>query len=109
MVDAANAALKHKVAVKCATITPNRQRVGGIPSQADVEKPQRHHPRHVRRHCFPRSHFDPVHPALHSPTWTKPITIARHAYGDVYKAVEYRVPGAGKAELVFTNSSGAET
>lgn len=35
--------------------------------------------------------------------WKKPITIARHAYGDIYKAVEYRVPGAGKAEMIFTD------
>jgi len=41
--------------------------------------------------------------------WEQPITIARHAYGDVYKAVEYRVPGAGKAELVFTNDEGQTT
>ena len=40
--------------------------------------------------------------------WEKPVTIARHAYGDLYKAVEYRVPGAGKAELVFTDESGRE-
>ena len=40
--------------------------------------------------------------------WEKPVTIARHAYGDLYKAVEYRVPGAGKAELVFTDENGRE-
>ena len=43
------------------------------------------------------------------PTWTKPITIARHAYGDVYKNVEIKVPGAGKAELVFTAEDGTVT
>ena len=42
-------------------------------------------------------------------TWVKPITIARHAYGDVYKATEMKVPGAGKAELVFTDENGNET
>ena len=40
--------------------------------------------------------------------WKKPITIARHAYGDIYKAVEYRVPGPGKAEMVFTDEGGKE-
>ena len=42
-------------------------------------------------------------------SWKKPVTIARHAYGDLYKAVEYRVPGKGKAELVFTDENGVET
>ena len=48
-----------------------------------------------------------IEPYVH--TWKKPITIARHAYGDVYKATEMKVPGAGKAELVFTAADGTET
>ena len=48
-----------------------------------------------------------IHPVVR--TWKQPITIARHAYGDIYKATEYRVPEEGKAELVFTNKDGKET
>ena len=107
-VDAANAALKHKVAVKCATITPNRQRVEEYHLKQMWKSPNA-----TIRAMLDGTVFrapiltQSIRPYI--PTWTKPITIARHAYGDVYKAVEYRVPGAGKAELVFTNSSGAET
>ena len=75
------------VAVKCATITPNAQRDGGVPQlDRDVEKPERHHPLHPGRHGLPRA--DPASTAS-SPwcsNWKKPITIARHAYGDVYKS-----------------------
>ena len=75
----------------------------------DVEVPQRApSARRWTAPCSARpSSLEAIKPVVTS--WKKPITIARHAYGDVYKAVEYRVPGAGKAELVFTDESGAET
>ena len=57
-IDSANATLKHGVAVKCATITPNAQRVERIRSETDVEKPQRHHPRDYGRHGIPRAYIN---------------------------------------------------
>jgi isocitrate dehydrogenase len=69
-----------------------------------VEEPQRHHPRHARRHRLPRAHRGQGHRACRE--LEAPITIARHAYGDVYKNVEMRVPGPGKVELVFTDAEG---
>ena len=50
--------------------------------------------------------IDSIKPVVKN--WKKPITIARHAYGDVYKCTEFRIPGAGKAELVFTGADGSE-
>ncbi len=73
-------------------------------SEPDVEEPQRHHPRHAGRHRVPRPHHDQRHQA--GGALEKPITIARHAYGDVYKTTEIRIPGPGKAELVFTGDDG---
>ena len=82
-IDSANAALKYGVAVKCATITPNAQRVDEYGLKEMWKSPN-------------------------GTIWKKPITIARHAYGDVYKNTETRIPGAGKAELVFTGENGEE-
>ena len=66
-----------------------------------MEKPQRHHPRHLGRH------LKGIEPCVKN--WKKPITIARHAYGDVYKNAEMKIPGPGKAELVYTAADGTET
>ncbi len=105
---AAEANKKYKVAVKCATITPNAQRVTEY-NLTEMWKS----PNGTIRAALDGTVFrapiliDSVKPSVR--TWKKPITIARHAYGDVYKNTEYRVPGAGKAELVFTDEAGNET
>ena len=106
-VDAALATEKYGVAVKCATITPNAQRVEEYHLKQMWKSPNG-----TIRAMLDGTVFrapiivDGVEPTVR--TWKAPITIARHAYGDVYKAVEYRVPGPGKAELVFTDDHGAE-
>ncbi len=106
--DAAEATKRLGVAVKCATITPNAARkeeyslsrlypspnatirgiIGGTVFRAPILAPS------VKRYIS---------------TWTKPITIARHAYGDIYKNIETRVPAGGKCELVVTDADGKET
>ena len=104
-VDAAMAAKKHGVAVKCATITPNAQRV----EEYDLKEMWRS-PNGTIRSIMEGTVFrapiivDGIEPYVQN--WTKPITIARHAYGDVYKSVEIIAPGPGKAELVFTGDDG---
>ena len=87
---------------------PQRPARGGVPPAPDVEEPQRRHPLYARRHHLPRTHRGQGHRACGQVLELAPITIARHGYGDVYKNVEYRVPGAGKAELVFTDADGHE-
>ena len=81
---------------------------GGIQPERDVEEPKWNDPRDSRRNGFPRSHPHRQHPPR-GEKLEKPITIARHAYGDIYKATEYRVPTEGKAEIVFTDKDGKET
>ena len=106
-IDAAEANKKYGVAVKCATITPNAQRMDEYKLHEMWKSPNG-----TIRAALDGTVFrapimiDSIKPAVKF--WKKPITIARHAYGDVYKAVEYRVPGPGKAELVFTDDHGAE-
>ena len=106
--EAARANLRYGVAVKCATITPNRQRVAEY-GLSEMWKS----PNGTIRAMLDGTVFrtpiliDSIRPAVRS--WEKPITVARHAYGDIYKAAEYRVPGKGKAELLFTDESGRET
>ncbi len=106
-VDSAKAALKYGVAVKCATITPNAQRVEEYGLKEMWKSPNG-----TIRAILDGTVFrapllvNGVHPTVR--TWKKPITIARHAYGDVYRNTEIRVPGAGKAELVFTGEDGTE-
>ena len=103
--ESAEATKKYGVAVKCATITPNRQRVEEY-NLTEMWKS----PNGTIRAALDGTVFrapiliDAVKPAVRN--WKKPITIARHAYGDVYRATEYRVPGRGKAELVFTGENG---
>ena len=106
-IDAAMATKKYGVAVKCATITPNAQRVEEYNLKQMWKSPNG-----TIRAILDGTVFrapiiiDSIKPFVR--TWKKPITIARHAYGDVYKDVEYRVEGPGKAELVFKTEAGAE-
>ena len=101
----AEATKKYGVAVKCATITPNKQRVEEY-NLTEMWKS----PNGTIRAALDGTVFrapillDTVKPVVRN--WKKPITIARHAYGDVYKATEYRVPCEGKAELMFTDKDG---
>ena len=107
-IDAAKATARLGVAVKCATITPNKQRMEEYPQLTEMWKSPNGTIRAVLDGTVFRAPImiDSIKPVVKN--WKKPITIARHAYGDLYKAVEYRVPGAGKAELVFTDESGRE-
>ena len=107
-VDASYAAKKYGVAVKCATITPNAQRVDEYHLKEMWKSPNG-----TIRAILDGTVFrapiliDSIKPVVKN--WKKPITIARHAYGDVYKASEMRIPGKGKAEIVFTDENGKET
>ena len=106
-VESAEATLKYGVAVKCATITPNAQRVEEYGLKQMWKSPNGT----IRAILDGTVFRAPVVVKGISPcvrNWEKPITIARHAYGDVYKNTEYRVPGPGKAELCFTGEDGAE-
>lgn len=105
--DSAYATKKYGVAVKCATITPNRQRVEEY-HLSEMWKSPNGTIRAVLDGTVFRTPIliDSIQPAVRN--WKKPITIARHAYGDVYKATEYRVPCSGKAELLFTGEDGTE-
>ena len=106
-IDSANANKKYGVAVKCATITPNKQRVEEY-NLTEMWKSPNGTIRAILDGTVFRAPIliDSIKPAVRN--WKKPITIARHAYGDVYKATEYRVPSEGKAELVFTGKNGEE-
>jgi len=106
-VDSANATLKYGVAVKCATITPNNERV----KEYGLKKMWKSPNGTIRAILDGTVFRTPIMVKGIEPnvrTWTSPITLARHAYGDVYKNVEIRVPGPGKAELVFTGADGTE-
>ncbi len=107
-VDAANAALKYGVAVKCATITPNAQRMVEYPELTKQWPSPNGTIRSIMGGTVFRTPIliDAVKPAVRS--WKKPITIARHAYGDVYKAVELRTDEPGECFLTFRGESGAE-
>ena len=106
--DSAYATQKYGVAVKCATITPNKQRVEEY-NLSEMWKSPNGTIRAILDGTVFRAPIliDSIRPAVRN--WKKPITIARHAYGDIYKATEYRVPNEGKAELVFTDKEGNET
>lgn len=105
--DAALANKKYGVSVKCATITPNAQRMDEYKLHEMWKSPNG-----TIRAVLDGTVFrapimiDSIKPVVKN--WKKPITIARHAYGDVYKCTEFRIPGAGKAELVFTGADGSE-
>ena len=106
--DSAYATQKYGVAVKCATITPNKQRVEEY-NLTEMWKSPNGTIRAILDGTVFRAPIliDSIRPAVRN--WKKPITIARHAYGDIYKATEYRVPAEGKAELVFTDANGNES
>jgi isocitrate dehydrogenase len=107
-VDAANAVNEYGVGVKCATITPNAARVKEYNLKQAWKSPNG-----TIRSILDGTVFRKpivvknIPPAVRS--WKKPISIGRHAYGDIYKSVEFKVPGPGKAEMVFTPASGART
>lgn len=105
--EAAEAIKQYGVGVKCATITPNKDRIKEYGLKQEWNSPNG-----TIRAALDGTVFrapilvKTILPAVRS--WKKPIHIGRHAYGDVYKNCEYRVPEAGKAELVFTNNAGKE-
>mgnify|MGYP004463634439 CR=1 FL=1 len=104
-VDSAMATKKYGVAVKCATITPNAARMEEYHLKEMWKSPNGT----IRALLDGTVFRTPIIVKGIEPnvrTWKKPITIARHAYGDVYKSVEMKVPGPGKAELVFTGEDG---
>ena len=106
--ESAEATKRLGVAVKCATITPNKQRMEEYPQLTQMWKS----PNGTIRAMLDGTVFRTpiivkgIEPCVRN--WVKPITIARHAYGDVYKCTEFRIPGAGKAELVFTGADGSQ-
>lgn len=107
-VDAANATKKYGVAVKCATITPNAARVKEYSLKEMYKSPNG-----TIRAMLDGTVFRApivvkgIEPCVKN--WKKPITLARHAYGDVYKNAEMKIPGPGKVELVYTAEDGTET
>ena len=107
-VDSANATKKYGVAVKCATITPNAARM----TEYNLKEMWKSPNGTIRAILDGTVFRAPIQVKGIDPcvkNWKKPITIARHAYGDVYKNVEMKVPGAGVAELVFTAEDGTVT
>ena len=106
-IDSAIATKKYGVAVKCATITPNAARVKEYNLKEMWKSPNG-----TIRAILDGTVFrcpivvKGIEPCVRN--WKKPITIARHAYGDVYKGVEMKIPGAGKAELVYTAADGTQ-
>ncbi|MDD6207917.1 MAG: NADP-dependent isocitrate dehydrogenase [Clostridiales bacterium] len=107
-IDSAEATKKYGVAVKCATITPNAARM----SEYNLKQMWKS-PNGTIRAMLDGTVFRApivvkgIEPCVKN--WEKPITLARHAYGDVYKGSEMKIPGAGKAEIVFTAEDGTET
>ena len=107
-VDSANATLKYGVAVKCATITPNAARM----TEYNLKEMWKS-PNGTIRAILDGTVFRTpivvkgIEPCVRN--WEKPITLARHAYGDVYKNTEIKVSGPGRAELVFTAADGTVT
>lgn len=107
-IDAAMATKKYGVAVKCATITPNAARM----TEYDLKEMWKS-PNGTIRAILDGTVFRApivvkgIEPCVKN--WKKPITIARHAYGDVYKNTELKVPGPGKVELVYTAEDGTQT
>jgi isocitrate dehydrogenase len=104
-IDAANAIKKYGVGVKCATITPNNDRM----KEYNLKKVWKS-PNGTIRAILDGTVFrtpiiiNNIKPYIK--TWVKPITVARHAYGDIYRNVEYRIDGPGKVELVVTSENG---
>lgn len=107
-VESALATKKYGVAVKCATITPNAARMSEY-NLKEMWKSPNGTIRAILDGTVFRTPIIVKGITPYIPTWTKPITIARHAYGDVYKNTEMRVPEGSKAELVVTDENGNET
>ena len=106
--DSAEATKKYGVAVKCATITPNAARMPEY-NLKEMWKSPNGTIRAILDGTVFRTPILVKGITPYIPTWTKPITIARHAYGDVYKNTEMQVKAGGKAELVYTDKDGNET
>jgi len=106
-VDSAQATLKHGVAVKCATITPNADRVKEYSLKKEWPSPNGTIRSILDGTVFRKPIIINNIPAAVR-SWKKPISIGRHAYGDIYKNVELLIPGPGKVELVYTDAGGAE-
>ena len=107
-VDAAEATKKYGVAVKCATITPNRQRMEEYPELTEMWKSPNGTIRAILDGTVFRAPIliPAIRPVVRN--WKAPITIARHAYGDVYRCVEMRTEGPGEAYLSFRGDDGTE-
>ena len=107
-IDAAHAIKKHKVGIKCATITPDEQRV----YEFNLKKMWRS-PNGTIRNILGGTVFrQPIlinNIPRYIPSWTKPIVIGRHAFGDQYRATDFLVPGPGKLTINFTPADGGET
>ncbi len=107
-VDAALAANKYGVAVKCATITPNRQRMEEYPQLTEMWKSPNGTIRSILDGTVFRAPIciDAIKPVVKN--WKKPITIARHAYGDVYKSVDFVTTQPGVCTMTFRGNGGEE-
>ena len=107
-VDAANATKKYGVAVKCATITPNKQRMEEYPELTEMWKSPNGTIRSILDGTVFRTPIiiDAIKPVVKN--WKKPITIARHAYGDVYKSVDFHTDEPGECTMTFKGVSGEE-
>ena len=107
-VDAAKAIMKYGVGIKCATITPNEDRVNEYSLKKAWKSPNGTIRAMLDGTVFRKPILvNNINPAVSS--WKKPITIGRHAFGDVYSNTEFAVPAAGKLELVFTPQDGSKT
>jgi isocitrate dehydrogenase len=105
--EAAEAIKKHGVGVKCATITPDRKRVSEYNLKQEWKSPNGTIRAQLDGTVFRKPILvNNIKPGVR--TWTKPIIVGRHAYGDIYKNTEFKVPGPGKAELVYTDDKGRE-
>ncbi len=107
-IDAAEATKRCKVAVKCATITPNAARMKEY-NLKEMWKSPNGTIRAILDGTVFRAPIVVKGIEPYIPNWKKPITIARHAYGDIYKNTEMRVPGPGKVELVYTAEDGSQS
>ena len=107
-VDAANATRKYGVAVKCATITPNKQRMEEYPQLTEMWKSPNGTIRSILDGTVFRTPIliDAIKPVVKN--WKKPIPIARHAYGDVYKSVDFHTDEPGECTMTFRGASGKE-
>lgn len=106
-IDSANATLKHNVAVKCATITPDEARVEEFKLKEMWRSPNGTIRNIIGGTVFREPILLKKVPRL-IPGWVEPIVIGRHAFGDQYRATDYKVPGPGKLQLVYTPKDGGE-